>query len=104
MWMVRTASATTAVLSMGTAVHGSLNTDAITADFRAESVALCIIASVLLMVRCHARSMGDVFEQGRIQGRREVIAEMNGMTRKASPEPIKLAQHRAVRRRPVRVY
>ena len=103
MWMVRTASATTAVLSMGTAVHGSLNTDAITADFRAESVALCIIASVLLMVRCHARSMGDVFEQGRIQGRREVIAEMNGMTRTASPDPIKLAQHRPTRRRPVRV-
>ena len=103
MWMVRTASATTAVLSMGTAVHGSLNTDAITADFRAESVALCIIASVLLMVRCHARSMGDVFEQGRIQGRREVIAEMN-RERRFTPDPIPLAPHRAVRRRPVRVY
>ena len=102
MWMVRTASATTAVAAMGTAVVGSLQTESVLADFRAESVAMCIIASVLLMVRCHARSMGDVFEQGRIQGRREVIAEMN-RERRFTPDPIELAPHRAVRRRPVRV-
>ena len=102
MWMVRTASATTAVAAMGTAVVGSLQTESVLADFRAESVAMCIIASVLLMVRCHARSMGDVFEQGRIQGRREVIAEMN-RERRFTPDPIPLAPHRAVRRRPVRV-
>ena len=102
MWMVRTASATTAVAAMGTAVVGSLQTESVLADFRAESVAMCIIASVLLMVRCHARSMGDVFEQGRIQGRREVITEMN-RERRYSPDPIPLAQHRPTRRRPVRV-
>ena len=102
MWMVRTASAVTAVVAMATAVEGSIHPESPLGDFRSVCVALAVIASVLFMVRCHARSMGDAFEQGRIQGRREVIAEMN-RERRFTPDPIPLAPHRAVRRRPVRV-
>ena len=73
------------------------------ADFRFVLTAMAVVATIHLLLRCYVTPGREKYELGRQQGRREVIAEMNGMVRTASPEPIKLAQHRPTRRRPVRV-
>ena len=80
-------------------VKVAFDPDGRTADFRFMLLAMAIVATIHLLLRCYVTPGREKFEAGRIQGRREVIAEMNGMTRKASPEPIHLAEHRPVRRR-----
>lgn len=80
-------------------VKAALDPDGRTADFRFLLVAMAIVATIHLLLRCYVTPGRERFEAGRIHGRREVIAEMNGTTRKASPEPIRLAAHRPVRRR-----
>ena len=77
--------------------------DGRTADFRLMLLGMAAVSTSHLLMRLYVTPGREKYELGRQQGRREVIAEMNGMTRTASPDPIPLAPHRPTRRRPVRV-
>ena len=75
-------------------VKAALDPGGMAADFRFVFVAMAIVATIHFLLRCYVTPGREKFEAGRIQGRREVIAEMNGVSRSYSPVPIRLAEHR----------